>query len=201
MSAAPAAAVQKSIHECILWRGTFLPGHEACRLFSQGSQRHLEGVALFSHEELPCRLDYHIACDEHWRTTSAEVNGWVGNTNVDMHLAVTPEQHWLLDGIEQPTLSGCSDLDLNFSPSTNLLPIRRLQLGIGEAAEVKAAWLRFPSLRLEPLEQKYTRLGELTYRYESAGGKFTTQLKVDSAGFVIVYPEIWKSEATYANQG
>jgi hypothetical protein len=38
---------------------------------------------------------------------------------------------------------GCLDIDLGFSPSTNLLPIRRLTLAVGEAATVRAAWLPF----------------------------------------------------------
>jgi hypothetical protein len=38
-----------------------------------------------------------------------------------------------------------------FSPSTNLLPIRRLNLGVGQAAKVQAAWLRFLGFTLESL--------------------------------------------------
>jgi uncharacterized protein len=105
-------------------------------------------------------------------------------------------RHWWLNEIEQPNVMSCIDIDLNFSPSTNLLPIRRLNLAIGGAAEVKAAWLRFPSFVLEPLPQRYRRLDETTYRYESAGGQFVTDLKVNQSGFVINYPGIWQSEAT-----
>src|SRR5215216_1077939 len=69
--------------ESILWQGFVLPGHEACRLYSQDSRWHLEGTAVFSHEKQPCRLDYQVICDEAWRTLSAEVNGWLGTTIVD----------------------------------------------------------------------------------------------------------------------
>ncbi len=91
---------------------------------------------------------------------------------------------------------GCIDLDLNFSPSTNLLPIRRLALTVGETADVRAAWLRFPSFKLEPLPQQYRRIGETTYRYESAGGQFIADLKVNRSGFVVDYPSIWQAEIT-----
>ena len=87
------------------------------------------------------------------------------------------------------------DLDLNFSPSTNLLPIRRLNLEVGQQAEVKAAWLRFPSFELEPLSQVYERLNEFKYRYSSGGGDFVAELTVNKVGFVTVYPKLWEVEA------
>jgi len=182
--------------ESILWRGFVLPGHEACRLFSQDSLWHLKGTAVFSHENQPCRLDYQIVCDTAWRTLSAQVEGWVGNIIVDIQIRTDSNGHWWLNEVEQPDVMGCIDLDLNFSPSTNLLPIRRLDIAVGETAEIKAAWLRFPSFKLESLPQQYRRLSEDTYRYESAGGQFIADLKVNRSGFVVDYPGIWQAELT-----
>jgi hypothetical protein len=70
-----------------------------------------------------------------------------------------------------------------------------LNLAVGVAAEVKAAWLRFPGFKLEMLTQQYRRLDDVTYRYESAGGKFVAELKVDQDGFVVEYPGIWRAES------
>jgi uncharacterized protein len=179
--------------ETILWRGLVFPGHESCGLFSRDSEWHLEGTAVFSHEQSPCRLSYHIICDEGWRTRSAQVEGWLHKTFIDLRIKTDGSGRWWLNDAEQPGVTDCTDIDLNFSPSTNLLPIRRLDLAIGEAAEVKVAWLRFPSFKLEPLPQQYRRLDENMYRYESAGGQFVAELKVNSSGFVIEYPGIWVS--------
>ena len=55
---------------------------------------------------------------------------------------------------------------------------------------VRAAWLKFPSFELEPLSQVYLRIDASTYMYESGGGQFTVDLKVDPFGFVTNYPEI-----------
>lgn len=180
----------------ILWRGLFFEGYESCRLFSSVDERHLEGTAVFSHERRPCRLDYQIICDEAWHTLAATVRGWVGNTPIDIQIKTGAAKHWWLNDVEQPQVANCTDIDLNFSPSTNLLPIRRLGLGVGEAADVKAAWLRFPSFQLELLVQQYRRLGENTYRYESAGGQFVAELIVNSYGFVVDYPNLWQAEAS-----
>ncbi|MGH7495124.1 MAG: putative glycolipid-binding domain-containing protein [bacterium] len=119
--------------------------------------------------------------------------GWVGDETVELELSVDSTQHWRLNGIESSPVEGC--LDLNFSPSTNLLPIRRLNLAIGQEAEVQAAWLRFPGFSLDPLKQVYRRIDATTYRYASAGGKFVADLQVNGAGFVTRYPDFWQVEA------
>jgi uncharacterized protein len=178
----------------ILWRRLDRPGHESARIFDRDSRRHLAGTAVFAHEGRPCRLDYSIACDEAWRTRSARVEGWVGEELVEIELSVGSGGVWRLNGVEQPGVAGCIDLDLNFSPSTNLLPIRRLNLAVGEEAPVRAAWLRFPGFHLEPLEQIYRRIDAATYRYESAGGSFVTDLAVDEEGFVTRYPGFWQAQ-------
>lgn len=100
----------------------------------------------------------------------------------------------MMNGEPASAVDGCTDVDLNFSPSTNLLPIRRLRLAEGGHAAVRAAWLRFPSFDLEPLEQEYRRTGPTAYRYESAGGSFVRDLAVDDTGFVVDYPGIWSEE-------
>ena len=184
--------------ESILWRGFAFPGHEVCQMFTKDSRWHVEGTALFSHEQRPCRLDYQVICDAAWRTLSARVEGWLGEIVVGIQIRIEPDQRWWLNDVEQLEVMGCIDVDLNFSPSTNTLPIRRLNLDIGETAEVNAAWLRFPSFRLERLSQQYHRLSETAYRYESGGGQFVAELKVNSSGFVVDYSGLWRSEATSA---
>jgi hypothetical protein len=178
----------------VLWRRLDEPGHESARLSFQRSRWHLGGAAVFIHTQQPCRLDYLVICDAEWRTLSGKVLGWLAGRNVDIELSVDSERRWLLNGTECPSVAGCTDLDLSFSPSTNLLPIRRLNLRIGEKAEVRAAWLRFPGFTLEPLEQIYHRIDGATYRYESGGGSFVAELQVNAAGFVTSYPNAWQTE-------
>lgn len=182
----------------VLWRRLDRPGHESARLFFEDPHWRLSGAAVLIHERQPCRLDYLVVCDAGWRTVSGRVAGWVGNERIAIEVAVDAARRWWLNGAERPEVAGCADLDLNFSPSTNLLPIRRLALAVGREAKVRAAWLRFPGFALEPLEQVYRRTGAATYRYESAGGRFVTDLEVDPAGFVTRYPGFWEVEGAGA---
>jgi uncharacterized protein len=182
-----------------MWRRIDTPGHEAVRVLAHGSSWRLIGSAVFVHEDEPCQLQYRVSCDSNWRTRSAEVEGWVGDRDINVSLAVDDAGIWTLNGEACAAVQGCIDVDLNFSPSTNLLPIRRLQLAIGDAAAVRAAWLRFPSFRLEPLEQVYRRTGVDRYRYESGGGEFAADLEVGTDGLVTDYPPIWQAEPHLTN--
>ena len=192
--AAPVLQTQSIMDQSILWRGLYQPGHEACTVYLLDTRWKLEGTAVFlSEDRRPCRLSYLITCDSSWKTLSGTVSGWVGDHDVNIEISVAALQ-WQLNGVDKPEVNGCIDLDLNFSPSTNLLPIRRLGLEIGQQAEVKAAWLRFPSFELEPLSQVYSRLSESTYRYSSNDGKFVRDLTVNVFGLVTDYPGLWQVE-------
>ena len=178
----------------ILWRGLDLRGHEACRLCGLDNEWRLAGTAVFTHEGYPCLLSYLIVCESSWSTLKGTVSGWVGNKLVSIELSVDEDLRWKMNGVSQAQVDGCVDLDLNFSPSTNLLPIRRLGLEVGQSAEVKAAWLRFPGFELEPFAQVYTRVDESTYHYSSRDGEFVADLTVDDVGFPTVYPGLWEAE-------
>ena len=177
----------------VLWRRHDWAGHEAARLVRRDSGWELSGAAVFVYETRACRLDYSVACDDGWRTIATRVTGWVGHDGVDVTIAVDAARRWWMNERECPGVAGCVDVDLNFSPSTNLLPIRRLRLDVGQSADVTAAWLRFPSFALERFDQTYQRLGPAAYRYRSASG-FTADLDVDDAGFATRYGDVWSAE-------
>ena len=81
-----------------------------------------------------------------------------------------------------PEYSDCVDVDLSFTPATNMLPIRRLGLEIGEEAEIHVAWLVWPELTVQRVLQRYSRLAEDRYRYTQ--DEFEAELTVDRQGLV-----------------
>jgi uncharacterized protein len=181
----------------ILWRRLDRPGNEAARLTAGREGPVLEGTAVFLESGEPCRLTYRIVCDAAWRTVSAGIVGWHGERSLSIDVARDPGGNWTLNGSPCPDLTGCDDVDLSFTPSTNTLAIRRLALPVGSRAAVRAAWLRFPQVALELLDQSYERVADRAYRYESRGGSFMATLKVNDAGLVIDYPELWVEERSH----
>jgi hypothetical protein len=114
---------------------------------------------------------------------------------VELDIVAMPGVRWALNGTEQPQVAGCLDVDLNFTPATNLIAIRRLTLQIGDRSEAPAAWLRFPELVLERLEQHYHRVTLDQYDYRAPGVDYAATLRVSEIGFVTRYPGLWELEA------
>jgi uncharacterized protein len=177
-----------------VWRRADKPGHEFCTLAKTDHGMKLTGVTVLTDAKVPCCLQYTIEVDAKWRTLLCRLTGYVGKHAITIDIRREGAQ-WLLNGNEVPEVAGAIDIDLGFSPSTNMLPIRRLGLEVGKSEAIRAAWLRFPELTLESLDQTYTRLTPDTFRYESGGGKFRRDLKVDQFGMIIDYPELWRAES------
>ena len=178
----------------ILWRWVGRPGHDAASLRLVDGLWKLSGSAVFAEKDRPVRLDYSVICDAAWKTQLTTVNGWIGAREINVEISTTSDAEWFVNGRPQPAMAGCVDIDLNFSPSTNLLPVRRLKLEVGASASIRAAWLRFPSFELEVLEQTYRRVTDNLYEYESGKGQFKASIQVNDAGFATDYGGFWASE-------
>jgi uncharacterized protein len=178
----------------ILWRRLDQPGHDSALMHEHATGAVIEGSAVFAESGRPCRLDYRVTCDATWRTLSARVTGWHDTKPVNVSIESNDRREWTLNGAARPDLLGSEDVDLSFTPATNVLPIRRSRLALGSRVSVRAAWLRFPELTLEPLDQTYERTAEMQYRYESRGGSFVAVLDTNSVGLVTHYPRLWRVE-------
>ena len=175
-----------------------MPGSERAELSKAPNGWVLSGVVDVTYEGSPWHLEYAIECAGDWRTRHVSIVARNGGKAREISM-LSEDGAWVThdDGrmSEHSDLGKCIDVDLGFTPSTNLLPIRRLDLALGTSADVSAAWVKFPDLTLHRLDQRYTRLSEQTYLYESAGGSFRRKLTVNASGFVVDYPDFWRAEA------
>lgn len=160
---------------------------EVCTLSVRPSGLSLVGTVLGAEGGLPVRIEYQVLTDSSGFTTAVHVRDLRGFEQRTVALLRDGKGRWTVDGAAARAISGCSDVDLGCSPSTNTLPIRRLRLAVGASQTIKAAWIRFPALTVEKANQTYSRLDEFTYRYSS--GTFGAELTVDDDGLVASYAE------------
>jgi uncharacterized protein len=186
--------VGSSAATTMLWRRLDVPGHDACRLIREGERWRLEGVAAFRDDDTVAQLAYRVTCDQYWRTLDAHVHGSLGSVEVDIGLRRSARGVWILNGEAGPDLPDCVDVDLGFTPATNVLQIRRVALRVGQSANVPAAWLDVSARQVSMLEQRYERRTESEYWYEAPRFDYAGMLVVNSAGFPVVYPKLWEEE-------
>jgi hypothetical protein len=149
----------------------------------------LAGTVVGAESGLPVRIEYRVMTDGNGMTAAAHVRDLRGFEQRSLTLERNPKGVWSVNGTVDRTLKGCTDVDLACTPSTNTLPIRRLRLAVGASQTINAAWVSFPGLTVTKSAQKYTRLDEFTYRYES--GAFSAELVVDDDGLVASYA-VWR---------
>jgi|UPI000481F86F hypothetical protein len=180
----------------MLWRRLGTPGHDVCRLDRNGENFQLDGAAAFRNEDgRLAQLHYRVRCDRAWHTQWATVRGWLGGEAIDMSIVRDAHGSWKLNDAAVPELGHCVDLDLGFTPATNLLPLRRLHLAEGEASAAPAAWLDLDNGGLAELTQHYERRGETEYWYTAPRFDYAAMLDVTPDGFVRRYPTLWEAEA------
>jgi len=179
----------------ILWRRLDSPGHDVCRLKQQDSGWQVDGTAVFRLGGRPALLTYAATCDLSWRARRGQIRGWIGERTVEYSIERTAVGAWTLNGEDVPGLRDCTDLDFGFTPSTNLLQLRRLALDCGQAVDAPAAWLDVSTGTLDVLLQRYERRSETTYWYEAPRFTYAEFLEVDHMGFIQRYPRLWEVEA------
>lgn len=179
-------------------------GHVLC-----GHTTAVEGEAAWS-------VGYRIEVDRHWRTRRAEIEAVTSagslrtvleradpdpdtnasaGTGAPAHARADPAPtRWLVDGLPDPRLDGCRDVDLESSAVTNTLPVHRLDLPPGRTHQAPAAFVRAQDLGVQRIEQEYRfrerTPGTLLLDYASATFDFACVLTLDAAGLVLDYPGI-----------
>jgi uncharacterized protein len=160
--------------KALVWSGVEEPLFEVAFVDVDGGRLSAHGTQLGA----AYRLAYEVETDSSFVTErfSAECETAEGSTRLELRR-----------GVE---LAGATlDVDLQFSPLFNTLPVLRDRLLHGGAARVYTmAFVLVPELRVTPSSQEYTPLEPGLVRYRS--GSFSADIQFDSGGFVEDYPRL-----------
>jgi hypothetical protein len=175
------------------WRRLDVPGTDACELTPLADGWRVEGAAGYGTGPDRARLHYMVEADRDWATRRARVTGTAGPATIDLDVERRMDGSWYVNGEHAVALMGLVDVDLGFTPATNLFPLRRLALAPGEAADAAAAWLDDSSWAFSRLPQRYQRLDDRSYWYQAPTTGYEGKLVVNADGFVQVYPGLWEA--------
>ena len=138
-------------------------------------------------------LQFAVRLDERWHAREFLV--FRGGSEPELWLRSDGAGRWIdqrAESATRPEFDGCIDVDLVCTPFTNTLPIRRLALPVGESAELAVIWFDPDERVLLRDPQRYTRLAERRWRFDSLDSAFTAELEVDADGLVLDYPELFR---------
>lgn len=176
----------------ILWRRLDCEGSDACRVRSGRDGWLIEGAAAYRSGDMTAALSYRVETGADWASRVAEVSGFAGGRDIRLEI-VRGGAGWTVNGETVPEVGGLVDIDLGFTPATNLNAIRRLDLDIGASVETTAVWLDTDDWRIKPLVQTYRRIGPRRYAYASPAHGYRAELETDDFGIVTHYPELWRA--------
>ncbi len=194
-----------------VWTKDDPSGMEQCELTVGPGALVARSVAIGS-APVPYRLDLELTTDwvtqrlsltalgDRWaRMLVLERNSagvWTGIRTTDGSGPPTVGDPGPDDAVEPENIpSRVLDVDVQWSPVTNIMPVRRLGLDrTGSAGTFTMAWVSVPSLTVTLDDQHYTLLGvddgDVCARFESADGFFTAVIRCDPDGVPLDYPGI-----------
>ena len=181
------------------WTAQQWPGLEHVIVTADEAGYRADGHVIMAEDGL-VTVRYQLRCDPGLRFTGLDISVTSAAGHRALAMAADAGGTWTVDGQPRPDLSGCTDIDINCTPLTNTLPVRRLAWSPGDARDLVMAYVTVPELEVAAVGQRYTLLaadepgeepgGESRYRYES--GSFRSELRLDRDGWVVDYPGIWR---------
>ncbi|WP_322409800.1 putative glycolipid-binding domain-containing protein [Microbacterium invictum] len=178
------AAIEEERMTRITWQGIESPSTETCEI--EFSERGMVANGVVDTDG--GRLTYRVETDATGAFRLADLA--IGGRALGLSFS---DGRWLVNGEHRGDLDGATEIDISATPLTNTLPIRRLNLSIGESADIDTAWIAVPDLTVVRDAQRYTRVGERQWLYESRDSDFRATLMVDDDGVVLDYPGLFRA--------
>lgn len=187
------------VRRSVRWSACDGNGMEHCDITISGNGIIIEGIVA-GNRKSSYGAWYRVDTDESFRTRNVQVR-YVGGPSLHIISDENGIWHDVENNKQLIHLQGCHDVDIGFTPATNMLPLRRLKLAEKESQSIKVAYIPLPeeiSENFEPVaaSQRYTCLEpDRVYRYEGIFRDFTADLSIDDAGIIEDYPDLFRRQS------
>jgi hypothetical protein len=174
----------------IKWKGLKYQTQEDCILRETDDGVEVISVITGTIENKSLKLKYRILANKQWETYLLDLHV-VLNGNERTLFLEKKEGFWLVNNVVGHRLDACVDIDISLTPFTNTLPIRRLVYNGHLRNEIEVVYIDIIANRIMPVTQYYTKISDSVYLYENEKTTFKAELKTDSHGLVIEYPNLF----------
>ena len=115
----------------------------------------------------------------------------------DLWLATDGRGRWgEVNGAHRTDLDGVVNVDFAGTPFTNSILIHRTPLHVGHSTDLHVLVIDVETLSVQKTAQRYTRVDEHRWEYESLLQQHVVTVEVDEFGFVIDEPDAFRRADT-----
>lgn len=176
----------------ILWAGNSINSMERCMINHESNNILVTSSIIGSDQNETFIVNYELVLDLDWLTKSLTVS-YESNTKTYRYDLIQPKPgEWVVNGEKNINLDNHIDVDISLTPFTNTLPIKRLKLLSNQQEIIKVVYLNLLDGSIKGTNQKYSKLDENEYRFETVPNDFESIITVDTHGFVVEYPKLFK---------
>lgn len=130
----------------VLWQDGTGEGYDRCALLPAVAGARLSGTAVLPRHGAGATARYCLVVDPTWRVLELDVRMSAPGHDVRVRLTSAEAGRWERDGAHLPSLDGCLDVALDFTPVALTPLIRRLGLAPGERRDVDVVAVALPDL-------------------------------------------------------
>jgi len=174
----------------IKWKGLKYPSQEDCILKETDNGVEVTSVITGTVGNKTFKLKYRVLANKLWETSLLDLHV-ISNGNERTLLLEKMKGCWLVNNAVDHRFDACVDIDISLTPFTNTLPIRRLVYNGHVRNKIEVVYIDIIANIIMPVTQYYTKISDSVYLYENEKTTFSAELKTDSHGLVIAYPNLF----------
>lgn len=134
----------------------------------------------------PFAIAYKIELTHEWRVKHVGIYSLL-DVHKKLRLVSDFAGHWFdADRQQQFALDGCEFIDINLTPFTNTLPVKRLNL-TETPQPVDTVFIDLPSFQVRRVQHFYSKTGETSYVFQDVTSQVKANIQVGSSGLVNQY--------------
>lgn len=179
----------------ILWKGVEYYSLENCLVSQNTSGYVIDSAIVGSYRGKLYSVEYEITTNTSWETLSIKASCRHNNKVKQYAFFREANGHWKTTDSTLSQFNGCKDIDIPVTPFTNTLPIRRLNLSVGETSDIRVIYFDLLNEKISAVDQRYTKLSKTIYHYENIPNDFEADIEVDEHGLVVFYPSLFERKA------